>query len=718
MLTPIGWSHDIGFDSSFIHDKPLLQNGGWNFKTRQFVDYLRFRLVRGQLSSNLLKMLGPFAYYYVVIPSYATNQTRSFFLNQEGYQLIYNESTIVLQNNYVTPRTFAPNQSMFIVGGFESFDALSKIESFDLSKTVLYYAPESTDYDASLYEKANQSQMFCFANSNIFDLTMISLGRDAVLIHGGDYGVSSFDMANYWVKWPSWRIIGASVLGGEVLTTVGKTRIDLPFELSSDGFYNVFLRVGFAPSRGKLNILVDDAPVCEFRPSFPLMSKLEWVNITGLDLAKGKHVITLENDGSGYNDVDTIAVVKPSSLTTRTNEIMNSLRNFQGRLLYLLEAENTFLNASSNDNWHWTVSPYNGYVIRSESLGLNVAQLASANATSETEFMEAQRAIDGDLGTRWTSEKYVVPQWLELTWNTTQRLRGVRLAFENAYATDYAIETWNGTNWISQVSITGNSELNRVYNFTEIVETNKLRIYVTGFSVFDRVSIWELEAYSTEISSALATLTIPRTGNYMLAVRMATGPEYGQLHFEVNDTIYSISCNGSTDRFEWREVGPFSLETGEVTLGVGNVGPVELDELLLYSLNEGENSLSLEELFDSSTPKVSLSYEKTNPCTFTVHVNASEPFTLILSETYDPLWKAFIDQEIISSTPAYSLVNSFYLNKTGQFTVTIYFTGQDNADIGLKVALASFIFSVVSLILASSRRLDFVKRKLHRRRSG
>lgn len=56
MLTPLGWSHDVGFESSFISDKPMLQNGGWDFKSREFVDYLRFRLARGQLTDNMLKI--------------------------------------------------------------------------------------------------------------------------------------------------------------------------------------------------------------------------------------------------------------------------------------------------------------------------------------------------------------------------------------------------------------------------------------------------------------------------------------------------------------------------------------------------------------------------------------------------------------------------------------------------------------------------------------
>lgn len=713
MLTPLGWSHDVGFESSFIHDKPMLQNGGWNFKSRQFVDYLRFRLARGQLTDGMLKILGAFAYDYVVLPSYTTDNSREFFLNQKGYQVVYNQSgSVILKNGYVQPRLFATNQSMFVVGGFESLDALSKVESLDLGRTNLFYAPETVEDNALLFQTINETQMFCLANSNLLDLVMVSLGDAAVVIHAGDYGFSSSNMTRYWVKWPSWRTIGAWVLGGEQLTTVGKNKVDIPFELSSDGLYDLFLRVGFAPSRGELSIYVDGTFAGQIRANFPLMSKLEWINITSLNLHEGKHSVTLENDGTGYNDVDAVAIVKPSTLESRMNELTSLLQNYQGRLLYLLEAENTFLNTTS-ENWYWSVSPYNGYEIRSESLGLNVASLAKTNASSECEFMEANRSNDGDFGTRWTTEKFVLPQWLELTWNTTQRLRGVRVAFENAYATDYVIQTWNGTCWINQTIVTANSELDRVHEFPSLVETSKLRIYVTGFSDFYRVSIWEFEAYSTEMASTTSKLTVSREGDYMLAARVAVGPNHGKLYFKINDKIYPISCNSSIDQFEWREMGPFHLSVDEPSLSVGNVGFVELDEMLLYSLKDNESYLPLSGLFTSSSPNVSISYEKINPCTYKVYVNTSEPFALVFSDTYDPLWKASTDRESFASTPAYSLVNSFRINKTGQFTLTVYFTGQGYADIGIMISSSSFVSLVtVTLIhFKSSKKRNPPKKK-------
>lgn len=701
MLTPLGWSHDIGFDSSFIHDKPMLQNGGWDFNVREFLDYLRFRLARGRLTDNLFKMLGTFAYNYIVIPSYVTNHTRQFFLNQEGYNVIYNQSALVLANTYAMPRLYAVNQTMAVVGGFESYDALCKFESFDPRRINLFYLPESIDDEDILSKGIQESQMFCFANSGILDLAMISLGKKAVVIHAGDYGFSSLNTTKYWVKCPSWRIIGAYVLGGDVLTTNGENRIEIPFEINSDGTYNVFIRIGFAPSRGTLKLYVDGEPIRDFYPYFPLMSKIEWVNMSSLNLSKGHHVIVLENDGTGFNDVDAIAIVKPSDLDSQMDKILKMLQTSTGRLLYLFDAENMFLNSSSG-NWQWTVIPYDGYVAYSVSHGVNVATLARVNATSECEFMEAPRAIDGDLGTRWTSEKYVLPQWLELTWDAPQSLCGVKITFENAYATDYFIQTWNGTCWVNQTAITRNNELERIHDFPEVAKTNKLRIFVTGFSQFDRVSIWELEVYSPEITSATSKITVPREGKYMLAARVETGPDRGKLFFKINDNIYSVSCNSSVSGFEWREIGPFNLASGDVTISAGNVGVVVLDEILLYSLKDNEDTLPLSMLFHSSTPNVSIAYTIVDSCTYKASINSSEPFTLIFSEAYNPLWKASTSEGEILSYPAFSIVNSFYIGKTGEFNLTIYFEGQKYADVGLQFSFATLIIITFAILVPKS----------------
>ncbi|MEM3622989.1 MAG: glycosyltransferase [Candidatus Bathyarchaeia archaeon] len=716
METTLGWGHDIGFDSAFVHDKPVLQDGGWNFRARKFVDHLRFRLAREHLTDNIFKILGTFAYKYIVIPPYATNKTRDFFLKQEGYKVIYNETALVLQNEYAMPRVFAVTNSMFVVGGLESFDALCKIDGFRLNETALFFA--STSSDSLGIESIDNFQMMSFVNLDVLDLALLSYAGEKNFILAGDYGVSSLNHTAYWIKGSSWRILGALTFSGDTLTTSGKNKIEIPFEVGEDGQYDFWLRMGFATCRGKLNVYIDGDPIREIRAEAQLWSELSWVNVTKLELAKGKHRVTLENDGTGYNDIDVIAFIKSSELESKIKEITKTLQDFSGRILCFYEAENLFLD-SSDGEWTWILKPNVGYMVRSESYGLNVAPLASANASSTSWIgdyqLEAKNANDNSVQTRWASEKGVLPQWLELTWEKPQRILGVRLLFENAYAKDYSIQTWNGVEWVTQTEVIDNSALERTHVFAEPVETDKLRILVTEFSIHNLVSLWEIQAYSPCATSA--NITVPRSGNYMLAARVSEGPNYGKLYLDLDGRTYTIQCNKSISTVEWCEIGPFFLEEGEHQISICGSGLVELDSFVIYSLGDGEEYLALNDLFISKGDEISISYEKVNSCLFKVYINSDKAFTLIFSDAYDPSWKAFVDGEAISPHLAYSIVNSYYINRTGQFTITVYFIGQFYADIGLITSISSFvsIFLAAPVFLLISRKWIFGKRFFWRR---
>lgn len=433
------------------------------------------------------------------------------------------------------------------------------------------------------------------------------------------------------------------------------------------------------------------------------------------------HKVTLENDGTGYNDIDAIAFIKPSELESKIKEITQILQDFSGRILWFYEAENLFLDSSSS-GYTWTLRPNVGYMVRSESYGLNVAPLASANASStswiDNYSFEAKYANDYNVQTRWASERGVLPQWLELTWEKPQRILGVRLLFENAYAKNYSIQTWNGMEWVAQIDVADNNALERIHIFEEPVETDKLRILVTEFSIYDLVSIWEIQAYSPSTTSS--KITLPRSGKYMLAARVSKGPHYGRLHINLDDRIYTIQCNDSNNAVEWCEIGPFFLEKGEHQISVGGSELVELDSFIIYSLKDGEDYLALDDLFTSKSDGISISYEKVNSCIFRAYINASSAFTLIFSDTYDPLWKAFVDGEALSPYLAYSVVNSYYVNRTGQFTMTIYFVGQFYADIGLIISIFSLVsvFIATSALLLISRKHDLWRRLKFWKKAG
>lgn len=711
MVTDVGWGHDIGWESSFIHDKPTLQDGGWQPLSRDFVNYLRFRVVPENITDDLLRVLGTLNYKYIVLPPYASGSVRDFFLNQPGGYVVYNQSSIILENAFYTPHIFATNNHVIAVGGLESLFSLSDVDGFNLNETALVFAHQM-DTDALSHPLFDSSEAVVFVNTDVLDLVMLSLKDSVGLINAGDYGVPSLNDTKYWIRSPFWRVTDGYSLSGKMLMTSGENNVRMPFRVDSDGTYDVWIRLEFGPLTGKLSVFIDGLLKEEIEPRLRFGSTLMWVNATRVDLSGGGHVITLENDGTGYNNIDAISVVEESLFRSKTSEVLGALQGFHGRIIYVLEAESAFARDLAN-GW-FLDNPYYGFVLRTDGTGPNVSPEGHLSASSVYGFgFEADQAADGDLQTRWASS-HNLPQWLQVHWNVSRELMGVRVVFEHAYAVDYKIQTWSGTDWVDQVDVKGNTLLERFHTFRQPVQTTKLRIYVTSVADFNWVSIWELEAYTTDGVSASTKVTTPYEGHFMLAARLAKGPDYGVLNIKISNVTFAISCLASNYAFDWYELGPFSLVEGDQTLTISANGKVDLDKIILFSLKDREEPLPLSVLLKHNSATRSVSYVKVNPCRYKISVKRGEPFLLIFSEAYHPLWRAYIDNVEVSPISAYSFVNGFFVNEKEEFGITLFFTGQTYADIGLRISVIALVgVTALAIIVPARSRIAKRLRKFH-----
>jgi len=153
------------------------------------------------------------------------------------------------------------------------------------------------------------------------------------------------------------------------------------------------------------------------------------------------------------------------------------------------------------------------------------------------------------------------------------------------------------------------------------------------------------------------------------------------------------------------------LERGEQDISVSAYGKILFDQMIFYSLNENENGSVLQNLLGSSFYSPTINYEEINPTAYKVHIKTEQPFFLVFSETYNPLWRAkFDDGQEIQPVIAYSIVNSFYINRTGEFDIQVYFKGQMYADIGLKISLSCLIL-VATIVLMPKSVIDRIKKR-------
>ncbi|MCJ7633851.1 hypothetical protein MUP77_15875, partial [Candidatus Bathyarchaeota archaeon] len=96
-------------------------------------------------------------------------------------------------------------------------------------------------------------------------------------------------------------------------------------------------------------------------------------------------------------------------------------------------------------------------------------------------------------------------------------------------------------------------------------------------------------------------------------------------------------------------------------------------------------------------------FQEVNPTTYRVNVtNATEPFYLIFSETYNPSWKVYegsvnwletIFKEPLSAEHFYvnGYANAWYINKTGTYTITLEFWPQNLFYAGSAISITTLI---------------------------
>jgi hypothetical protein len=180
---------------------------------------------------------------------------------------------------------------------------------------------------------------------------------------------------------------------------------------------------------------------------------------------------------------------------------------------------------------------------------------------------------------------------------------------------------------------------------------------------------------------------------------------------------------------------------------------IDLDSVAVYSnRNNASSSLvpvasngseTLDKIFDLDTespPAYLEEYTKINPTKYEVKIeNATRPYMMSLIETYDPLWMASYeidntgtekkendnntDPTVVSngvkipSIPLYSIINGFYINKTGDYTLTLEYQPQkwftQVAPISIAIAIAVLILLFIPRIRSLAR---YVKTKYSRTR--
>jgi len=126
-----------------------------------------------------------------------------------------------------------------------------------------------------------------------------------------------------------------------------------------------------------------------------------------------------------------------------------------------------------------------GYNIYRNNILVNkayeIAGEGTASASSANGSNNAGRALDRQRGTYWyTASNAALPQWWLENFSSERQIKRVIIFWHSIYfATDYELQTWDGSQWNTQLSVTGNSQSVTIHDLPVSTATQGLRIFIT-----------------------------------------------------------------------------------------------------------------------------------------------------------------------------------------------------------------------------------------------
>jgi hypothetical protein len=358
---------------------------------------------------------------------------------------------------------------------------------------------------------------------------------------------------------------------------------------------------------------------------------------------------------------------------------------------------------------------------------VNVAPMGNASASSieKDRFVPAQtimpaQAIDGNYITRWASD-HGMPQWLEIEWNETHELPKIRIVFENAYANDYTIETWNDTKWTTQIKVENNTNLEPEYTFSQLTPTTKLRINFTKASPFNMVSIWELQVYAKQTETVPKFLGMLGIKYLVLERDLVAGNISDANEIKINQSHSFVLTQ------DWSE---FALYTN--TYALQKLYPADnilncstLDDMF-QTIEEIDRTTLQHSVFQNSTltninssdtlvAPDNFQWNELSPTSYVARAQSKGPFVLAFLQSYDKNWKLTVNGKPTPEANHYEVngfANAWLIDNTGDLTITLQYQTQT---IFLESIIASIILPVLLMAYLSRKDLKRIGNLICRR---
>ncbi len=354
------------------------------------------------------------------------------------------------------------------------------------------------------------------------------------------------------------------------------------------------------------------------------------------------------------------------------------------------------------------------YLISTGGYGFAAKHNTMASSFQNGTVLYPSLACDGNLGTRWASNGEPEP-WLEIDYAEPQNISAVRIYFQDALGTEYTIQTWNGDNWVTQITETNNTSIRPEYQFQQTTITTKLRINFSGYLPWTVVSIFEVVINPQEyvvgeaVPKILGMLGVKNllVENNIVDGNVSDVKDIGILN---NNTKFTVTqrWNGASmyeNAYALEKFYPASNITIIPNVDMRNdtlsadVFSQMYQAIITSPWSTLEHSAFISTTSNRSVPSIgklqapeSFSWQEISATKYEVKTNSSGPFLLGFLENFDSQWKASVNGQSIPESD-HVMVNDFgngwIVNSTGNLTITVEYATQNlmAASVALSIIL-------------------------------
>ena len=184
------------------------------------------------------------------------------------------------------------------------------------------------------------------------------------------------------------------------------------------------------------------------------------------------------------------------------------------------------------------------------------------------------------------------------------------------------------------------------------------------------------------------TVSIAAAGEHTLSLRASLPRSSSPLTVTLGTETINLQAVSDNEALSWYSASPIQLTAGDIPLTIEAAGPAVLDALTIFHLAPGT---SFDTFFSAQQVPAVVEYEQIDATRYLVYVQAEQPFTLALAETYDPLWRASGPGFQVSSLPMYGVINGFEIPRAGSYQILVEYQAQQQARLGTLLSSIAFI---------------------------